>query len=133
MTDDYLTDLDKIVIEGDKLKVWTDRVGHNIRDLYELGIVDDYTAGFIKKRVSKAKKKLAFRGIPFLPPNLFHGNFFFGRSLYRKNLVIPTQWLNGHILQTCGTGAGKTIASKVRAIHIAPNVLGCWLVDLRKT
>ena len=131
--DDYLTELDKIVIEGDKLKVWSDRVGHNIRNIYELGIIDDYVASFIKKRVSKAKKKLAFRGIPFLPPDLFHGNFFFGRSLYGKKLLIPAQWLNGHVLQICGTGSGKTNASKVRAVNVASNIQGCWLVDLRKT
>jgi hypothetical protein len=132
MSDDYLSELDKIVIEGDKLRVWTDRVGHNIRHLYELGIVDDYVAGFIKKRVSNAKKKLAFRGIPFLPPELYHGDFFFGMSLDGKILRIPTSWLNGHLLQIGNTGSGKTNASKVRAITIAPKVSGCWLVDIRK-
>lgn len=133
MSDDYLSELDRIVIEGDKLKVWTDKMGRCIRELYALGIVDDYTAGFMTKRVNKAKRKLAFRGVPFLSPELYHGHFFFGNSLFGKKLQIPAQWLNGHLLQVCGTGAGKTNASKVRAFSIARFVNGCWLIDLRKT
>ena len=130
---DYLSDLDKIVIEGDKLKVWNDPISRRIRKFYKWGIVDSYTASFIKIRVNKAKRELAFSGLPFLQPSLFSGDFFFGKSLDGKTLVIPTQWLNGHLLQVCGTGGGKTNASKIRAINIASKLSGCWLIDLRKT
>lgn len=132
MSDDYLSDLDKIVIEGDRLKVWKDPVSKQIRYLYEKGIRDDYVAGFIKNKIDKEKRKRAFGGIPFLPPELFFGDFIFGMSLDGKILRIPTSWLNGHIMQLGNTGSGKTNASKVRAIRIAHKVSGCWLVDIRK-
>jgi hypothetical protein len=130
---DVISDLDRLVIEGDHLNVWNTKMAKRIRRWYGRGIRDEFVVHFIETKVKKALRKQAFAGTPFLPPKLDRGNHQFGRTLDNRIIWIMKQWLNAHILTVANTGSGKTNASKVRVVGIAPTVPGCWLFDLRKT
>jgi len=129
---DHLSDLDKLVIEGDKLQVWWGRDGRKIRYLYSKGIIDCFIIDFIRDRVNGAKRQLAFSETPFLLPRLNNGNFPFGKTLNDSGILTEIQWFNAHTLMVSGTGGGKSNRSQYHAILIAPKVKGCWLIDIRK-
>lgn len=130
--DSHLSELDKLVIEGDKLQVWWGRDGRRIRYLYSKGICDAFIAEFIRDRVSGAKRQIAFSGCPFLPQRLYEGDFVFGLDSKGKKILTRIQFFNAHTLIVAGTGSGKTNISKYHAVQIAPKVRGLWLIDLRK-
>jgi hypothetical protein len=129
---EYLSELEQLVIEGDKLQVWWGRDGRRIRYLYSKGICDAFIAQFIRDRVNGAKRQIAFSGCPFLPPRLYKGDFVFGLDSKGKKILTRVQYFNAHTLIVAGTGSGKTNISKYHAVQIAPKVRGLWLIDLRK-
>ena len=130
---EIVSELDRLVIEGDRLNVWKTKMAKRVRRWYGRGLRDEYIVQFIEKRVKKELRKQAFTGTPFLPPKLDRGNHQFGRTLDHRIIWTMKQWFNAHILTVANTGSGKTNASKVRVVGIAPTVPGCWLFDLRKT
>ena len=125
-------DLEDLVQTGKDLKVFRDPEGQTLLQCYEHGILDGFIVGRIRQRVDRALRQRKEEGSPFLPPELYRGDFVFGLGRRQRRLLTFMQILNAHTLIVAGTGAGKTTLSKFHAIQIARFVKGMWLIDLRK-
>jgi hypothetical protein len=132
---DYLSDLDKTVLDGIELGVFKDNVGRRFLNLYRHGIRDSFVIHTIEERVRKAQRKLAFSGCPFRVPELHQGDYTFGYDIYGREIKDWRQSANAHTLITGTPGCGKTNLSKRRALEIiskGDTQISCCLVDFRK-
>ncbi len=125
-------DLEDLVQMGTDLKVFRDPEGQTLLQCYEHGIADEFIIGRIRQRVERALRQRKEEGSPFLPPELYRGDFVFGLDRRKRRLLTFMHILNAHTLIVAGTGAGKTTLSKSHAVQIARSVEGMWLIDLRK-
>lgn len=127
-----LSELEKLIQTGIKLGLFDDWEGRQLVQCFHHGIHDSFIVDRIRRRVEGALRRIALSGSPFLPARLRRGDFIFGFDQSGRELRSHLQYFNAHTLVVAGTGAGKSNASKYRAILIAPHVQGMWLIDLRK-
>lgn len=130
---DILNDIDKKILLGRQLGVFSDPLGQKLLQLYGNGILDPWTIGQINKRVDKQLRKEAFANLPFKQPQLKSGELILGADENTRQPVKAfIQYLNAGSLLVANTGSGKTTLVSFYAIQIAHHVKGMWLVDLRK-
>jgi hypothetical protein len=109
-----------------------DELGQALFCNYQAGTCDEKIRHMIHQRAEKDRYRLAFSGIPFLPPKLTEGDIVLGRDQDGKPIRIPVQYLNAHTFTAASTGSGKTGKIRVCAVQILRYVNGMWLIDLRK-
>jgi len=129
---DILNDIDKKVLLGRQLGVFSNPLGQKLLQLYGNGILDPWAIGQINKRVDKQLRKEAFMTIPFKQPRLHSGELILGTDEKHHPIKTPVQYMNAGSLLVANTGSGKTTLVSYYATQIAHHVKGMWLVDLRK-
>jgi len=129
---DILNDIDKKVLIGRQLGVFSNPLGQKLLQLYGNGILDPWAIGQINKRVDKQLRKEAFMTIPFKQPRLHSGELILGTDEKHHPIKTPVQYMNAGSLLVANTGSGKTTLVSYYATQIAHHVKGMWLVDLRK-
>jgi hypothetical protein len=129
---DFLSDLDKKIIEGLKLGAFHDSVSQHFLNLYHRGIRDSLITNHIEEQYRKTARKLAFADCPFRVPELHEGDYTFGFDIYGRPIRSYVQYLNAGELDIANTGAGKTNLTKYHVVQIIPRVGGCFLCDMRK-
>ena len=132
---DYLSDIDKIVLEGIKLGVFNDTFGRHLLNLYHHGIMDTFVVHNITERVRKAQRRIAFSGCPLRVPELHHGDYVFGHDIYDREIKDYRQSANAHTMILGTPGCGKSNISKHRAVEIVAKSgkkIYCCLIDFRK-
>ena len=110
-----------------------DDTGAAILQIYRAGVCDEAIEDMVERRVSKHRFHEAFHGtVPFRAAKLPAGDYVIGRDAKGNELRSSIQYLNAHSLMVAGSGAGKTVFGRVRAMQIAGHVEGMFLFDLRK-
>jgi len=127
-----LSELDKLILTGNQLGLFEDREGRQLLKCARHGVLDPFIVDRIQRRVETTLRRRAMSGCPFPDPKLHRGDFVFGFDLWDRELRTQLQYSNAHTLMLGGSGAGKSNASKYRAVQIVPHVRGVWLIDIRK-
>ena len=110
-----------------------DDAGAAILRIYRAGVCDKTIAAMVERRVSKHRIHEAFHGaVPFRTPKLTAGDYVIGHGAKGNELRSSIQYLNAHSLMVSGSGGGKTVLARIRALQIAGHVEGMFLWDLRK-
>ena len=134
----YLSDLDKTVLDGIELGVFKDEFGIRLLNLYHHGICDSFIIHNIEERVRKAQHRLAFSGCPFRVPELHRGDYVFGYDIYGREIRDWRQSANAHTMIIGNPGSGKSNLSKYRAVKIISSndtqdtQIACFLIDYQK-
>ena len=130
----YLSDLDKTVLDGIELGVFKDEFGIRLLNLYHHGICDSFIIHTIEERVRKTQRRIAFSGCRFRVPELHHGDYTFGYDIYNREIRTWRQYSNAGTLIIGNTGSGKSNVSQYRALQIIPHAdtKGAFLIDIRK-
>jgi hypothetical protein len=131
-TSDFLTQDDKMVIEGQRRRNFDDPHGQALLRLYHAGKLDDTTRAMLYGRVERCMRRQGMSGSPFDIPQLYEGDHIFGLGMDVRPLLTFLQFRNGHSLTISGSGGGKTTKSIFDAMQILVHVLGAWLMDMRK-